>query len=425
MTIRKVQTAPAQVVKRKILVCDDEVRRQRDWAKKIERVVGDVYDVRWANPEEVGSWIAALDARRQTSRELADASAPCARGTHDLAAVGSTGFDDAAIAFIDYDLGRFHRPMLDGESLAYLVRCYSSCGIIVALNRYGSAATAFDLTLRGHPESYADFGMGSDHIAEPGLWGINKRGFCPWAWPVLPDAIADYEQCVDDLTKRDALGGSILEFFGFDPKTIESMPRGALEFLARHGDPHNVTFKDFVDDSGNGLRGKDATTETQKHRIGAARIRKWLNRCILARQDILVDAPHLVGRFGSLAPGGRVSEIDGITWKRLGPHDLDKKLARHAFSKRHWLSRSAWFWAKVRNDESINEISQPWNYPQVSDVFCEDVSRFVPRSSSREFVADVGSAFVRRFVVNPGDKKWGAWVRGVQYEPTVRFWMAS
>ena len=65
-------------------------------------------------------------------------------------------FDEAAIFIIDYDLLKSKvKGLLTGEIIAYVVRCFSKCKLIVGLNQYGH--NAFDLTLRGHPESFRGF----------------------------------------------------------------------------------------------------------------------------------------------------------------------------------------------------------------------------------------------------------------------------
>ena len=53
---------------------------------------------------------------------------------------------------IDYDLlgsqaEKSPTGSLTGEIIAYLVRCFSRCKLIIGLNQYGS--NPFDLTLRG------------------------------------------------------------------------------------------------------------------------------------------------------------------------------------------------------------------------------------------------------------------------------------
>jgi len=76
-------------------------------------------------------------------------------------------------------------------------------------------------------------------------------------------------------------------------------------------------------------------------------------------------------------------------------------VSKHLFRKQEWLSRPSWFWSEVSKDENIQEVADPWSTSKPSWVFCEDVSRFRDKKQAREFVADVPSPFVRRFIADP------------------------
>ena len=78
--------------------------------------------------------------------------------------------DDASIFIIDYDLlgsqaEKSPTGSLTGEIIAYLVRCFSRCKLIIGLNQYGS--NPFDLTLRGDLNSFADLNFRRKTTGQP------------------------------------------------------------------------------------------------------------------------------------------------------------------------------------------------------------------------------------------------------------------
>lgn len=105
-----------------------------------------------------------------------------------------------------------------------------------------------------------------------------------------------------------------------------------------------------------------------------------------------------------------------VTLKQVSPKALKTDLLEEfMFPKRHWVSRPCWFWTQVSRCEKIQEVKNPWEVIRRKDlVFCEDTSAFHPRQATKEFLADVDSAFARRFV---------AGLNGVNYEPQVRLAM--
>lgn len=333
--------------------------------------------------------------------------------------------DKIEIFVIDYDLlGDGGSIGHTGEELAYLVRCYSACKVIVAVNQ-GTTDNVFDLNLTGRPESFADVNITGPQIDNPGLWHspwINE--FRPWYWPVLTDLVGKFDRRVDFV--REHLDKPLLGALRFDAELWRLLPRKVEAFLCRQGDVGAITFRDFVLASGNGLRPKDKLTEDPKGqqsmcRIGAARISRWLEDLVLAGQEILIDAPHLVARHpgflkgkdgNSLRAWNKLAQIplgdpsEGVE-KDLG---LDERLNSHALNP-IWASRPAWFWPKIMADEMLlgsrDRISPGW-------VFCEDTSRFVNRDLARQFVADVESPHIRRYVTR---------ISNVTYSPEVRLSM--
>jgi len=180
-----------------------------------------------------------------------------------------------------------------------------------------------------------------------------------------------------------------------------------------------------VVESGNGLRGKDATSmrnavskiaEDVVARVGAARISKWLEMLVLPGQDILVDAPHLISRYPSLLTG----QTSGInSWNKTAQSTDYRKLGISVkliepfrLKQGHWLSRPGWFWHELQECQAIPEVAEPWKTHRPSWVFCEDASRFYQEKVCRAFVADTESPYSRRFVRQFMD---------IVYQPQVRF----
>ena len=278
---------------------------------------------------------------------------------------------------IDYDLLR--NPLdsfLTGEAVAYLTRCFSTCGLIIGINQ--PPLIDFDLTLRGRPTSFADLNITEKNLNNPGLWGGEWQGFRPWYWPNLPVFWASFERRIADV--KEALDAPIWKVLGFDRYTFDILPRSMSDFFG--AEPAEVTFHDFVRKSGNGLKAKDTKSDDCAPevlaRIGAARISKWLERLVLPGQDILVDAPHLVSRFPSLISGDAGDIRAWNTTARLGSHDkpeLDAGIIEeYRLKKNHWLSRPVWFWDGLRSCERIQEVREPWTVQMPDWVFCEDAS---------------------------------------------------
>ena len=401
-------------MKEKILIYDDEQQQRAAFKKKLMRglekaKLEDVFDVKTLAENKLQISMEILRTRQERIRDNGEYPDE------------TTQFDDTSIFIIDYDLLKSTaRGFFTGENLAYSVRCFSKCKLIVALNQFGT--NSFDLTLRGHPESFADLNLGADQLDNPGLWqgdwGDSRRGYRPWYWPNLSDSLQNFDQRVSDVKQN--LGKPICKVLGFNRELFRLLPRAVVQFIGKGKgkDPTQTTFREFISESGNGLRPKDADISDKEvlARVGAARISKWLERFVLPEQDILVDAPHLVSRYPSLI----VSDERGIeAWNRTAQlvHyrdlGLDTELIEpYRFKKDHWISRPAWVWDKLRECKKIKEISEPWVTSKPDWMFCEDASRFYNRNACREFLADTASPFIRRFARG---------FKNVDYRPRVRF----
>jgi hypothetical protein len=391
--------------KRKLLLLDDAEEFRRNHLARLakNKTVTKLFELNEITPDQFRQTLAALEDRRAQAREPKFGAF---NNTCDL--------DDAAVLIVDYDLLAIKEAgFVTGENVAYLARCYSRCGIILGLNQFGD--NTFDLTLRGHPESFADLNIGSKHLDCDGLWQDSWKEFRPWHWPLIPQAIESFESRIEDL--RTAMDQPILSWLQFPPVVAQLLARDTTQFIAKSTSPAQTTFTQFVRESGNGLQGrKDRTSRECEIRIAAARIAKWLERLVLAGQDILVDAPHLAARYPSLLKGPK---RDAAAFDRTASFAEEDKLAiKHEklsaalFPKSAWLSRPAWFWPTVSALDSIDEVREPWKAKQPELAFCEDTSCFKPKAKCHEFVADLPSPFARRYAAK---------VPKVDYRPEVRF----
>jgi len=395
----------------KILIYDDVEGFRGKVREHIEGLpfVRNAFDIAAPEKEEFERLMTTLEDRRREFRGT---------GTWDGERVD---LDDVSVFVVDFDLFEAI-PFLKGETVAYLARCFSSCGLIVGY-RYGD--NTFDLTLRGvlreELGSFTDLYVGGTQLGNPGLWSVTEAaesGFRPWHWPVLSDYLRDFEKKVEDVKESLAGDVPICQVVGLASEMFDMLPRSIGQFLGAK--PSETTFRQFVTESGNGLERRDVPNAVEMSedvlaRVGVVRISKWLERLVLPEQDILVDAPHLVSRYPSLMTG---DAMDIETWNRTARLVSHKDLGLRTnliepfrLKKDHWLSRAVWFWDELRECEDILEVREPWKMKRPDWVFCEDASRFY-EEGYREFIAHVESPFARRFVKFFGD---------VDYRPKVRF----
>jgi hypothetical protein len=387
-----------------ILILDDEDTFRRHHIDKLSKIpsLAKHFVPKEVTPAQFESVLNTLENRRAQARKakLDAFSDACI-------------FDDADILVVDYDLlSLTSAGVITGENVAYLARCFSRCGLILGLNQFG--ANAFDLTLKGHPESFADLNIGSEQLENLGLWAEPWKGFRSWAWPLIPQAVENLERRVKQL--HGSMEEPILPWLQLPEVIVRLLPRVVTEFITKSKPPATTTFAQFVTESGNGLRGqRDQTSEECKSRIAAARVSKWLERLVLSGQDMLVDAPHLVSRFPSLLKGnGKTPAAFNRTAAIRPPEELGidhKKISAHRFAKTDWLSRPAWYWPNISALDKIEEVQKPWETKHTDLAFCEDTSRFIAKKDCHEFVADLPSQFARRFVAR---------VDGIDYRPEVR-----
>ena len=309
-----------------------------------------------------------------------------------------TAADKADVIVVDYDLLRYSDSAdITGSRLSYLLRCFSKCGLIIILNQYGP--NTFDMSLGRPAEDFADLHLGDRQIGNPGLWTVPFDGYRPWHWPVIPDARVNFEKCVQDVQKN--IEEPVLTFLGLGD-FIDWMPRRVREFVVSDGNLEDIRFSSFAINARGGVDSKDKLVPTQTARVVAARVISLLNLVILPDQNVLVDAPHLVSRFPSLI----CDDSSGIdSWNQLcDPSSismgelLQDVLNEHRFPMHHWIWKPVWYWPSVNTDERVAEVRDPWSIREIDWVFCEDISRFMPREVTDGFRADVSPPFNKRFV---------------------------
>src|SRR5258708_4989570 len=137
---------------KRILICDDNQARVDDWVNKL-KALHLPFEVHGLPKKALHDTIRELERRRVAARTSATGDGN--KGTHE--------FDAADILIIDYDLLHLDESYLTGENVAYLARCYSRCGLIVGMNQFDHG-NAFDLSLKGHPESYADVNISAKQL---------------------------------------------------------------------------------------------------------------------------------------------------------------------------------------------------------------------------------------------------------------------
>ncbi len=378
----------------RILVFEDRNEVAASWADAIRDGLGvGAVDVESATHDSFERLQNVTNLRRSEWR----------KDGHGNGMVGEHEADGKDVAVVDYDLLEYsttYNPT--GSRLAYLLRCFTTCGFIVVLN--AQRLNIFDLSLRSPSEDFADLHIDGQQLGNPGLWRAEFSGYRPWHWPAIPGAGENFKRCVDDV--RDHFEEPVFDFFGLD-RVIDAVPWRVHEFLTPRGDPvEKVTFRDFIKRSDAGKEAKDELILDQLCRVAASRIVTLLNSVILPDQNALVDAPHLASRFPSLIKD-RSETIE--SWNRLcNPTSwdviglLDERLKQYQFKQPHWLWRPAWYWPEINRDECIEEVRDPWKSGEANAkwVFCENVSKFLPIECVQPFRALVSPPYMKRFLLN-------------------------
>lgn len=320
-------------------------------------------------------------------------------------------FDRAAAVIVDFELPKAFEALGNptGERICYLLRCYSSCGTLVGVDQFITLGTSsFDLTLRGHPGSFADVNVTASQLTLSGLWG-GRSDFRPWYWPNVIQLPARLEAATDLL--RSALDRPLSEVLGI-PELIRNVSDAARDFLGSK--PEDVTPRSFVQSSGNGIQGRTETaTDEMVARISAARLMKWFERLVLPGEDVLMDGPHMAVRYPSLlAASDRTSTESWNVTAAFKPHDQLglrwEAIENHRVNDSPFLSRPSWLASNMARDKKVNEVADPFSRTPSPFVFAEDASAFFAEGECHPFKASFDSPYVRRYVKQ---------IDGVTYTP--------
>ena len=295
----------------KIRIFDDETRQREKFLKDIEfaGLSSETFDVGVLVDQEFKD---AFDGMRERQTAFRESGAWEQDGTNPL--------DNVDVLMVDFDLFDT-QGVTNADQVAYLARCFTTCGIIVVMNR--QAHNPFDLTLKDHPESFSDLEIGQKQLGSRVMWGTGLEEFAPWYWPILPRSVKDFGKRVKDVEEALQQGKTIREMLEFPEESWSWLPRNVLQFLGK-----DDRLENFLRTSPFGLypRDRDALeTNTEDmssmSHLLAARISKWLEWLVLPGMDILVDAPHLVSRFPSLLKGDR-SRVE--TWNAVTVRHTDE-----------------------------------------------------------------------------------------------------
>lgn len=380
----------------KILVVDDEEEFSADVHQDIQEAIPRA-SVAHVDVESLKTALRVLHERQGAARARREApSTPCS-------------LDEIDIVVIDFDLANLPATTLaNGEMLAYLARCYSACGLIVELNRFGDKLFDLTLTNGAMSTSFADLYVGRQHIANPYLWSSEHgSGLAAWSWPSLPEAVTALRRRTDWICER--LDAPLDQTLGDLFKLV--MPR---EIVTELGSQADWTWRKWAG-SRTCLQRKDANavlTDMALARIAAARISHWLERVVLPTQDLLVDAPHLVGRY----PGLLESPDDKDTWDSTCRRDVSPRMNTAALRScvmpdwQLWLSRPAWLWPLLR-ELAMDQAWEPLPDDAADLAFCEDISRFCHPDEATTFDCGLRTPFARRYIRR---------IPGVDYQPNVR-----
>jgi hypothetical protein len=195
-----------------------------------------------------------------------------------------------------------------------------------------------------------------------------------------------------------------------------------------------ITFREFFRHSPRSLSAEeertallDAKCDSVIGRVVAGELEGWFRRDVLGPQDVLVDVPHLLLRMPFLL-GENTLNLDFWNASAAGrapPFGLDGELFNDhvranllAFDM--WLSSPAVWWPPLKDNEGLNELFFKPNVVWGDFVFCEDTSRFAPRSGQDEehqpveFAAEYEGSWNRRYVAR---------VAGYKYAPLSRLAM--
>ncbi len=376
----------------KVAVIDDRREYLHALAKRLKEIKG--VEVTSITEKDLLSTLDRLSLRRRVQRP-----------DEDKESEPNEPFviDEAEILLVDNDLAHLRGAgITSGEDVAYLARAYSTCGPIAVLNRFDHV---FDLTMYDPIEGLGavEHYLKEEDVDNAAIWGLegSKRtggqAFHPWHWPMLPDLLVRFQLMVEDVAAHEE-SITVADFLRLDDRTRDRLPR---EVEGQLGGPINeITLEDVCKQA---LESRDIQSNPQlRARIVAAKLHRWLNRRVLPIQDVFVDAPHLIPRMPSLLSSDVVSieNWDRLTRRGAIPADLGidhLKLEPALYGKKHWFPTPVWLASEVEKLDIV-EVRNPFKFTSIRYVFCEDLSRFIPRDDARPVATDIPGRFALRWI---------------------------
>jgi hypothetical protein len=329
--------------------------------------------------------------------------------------------DKSDILIIDFDLIDFWRindlvkdfPDVTGEWIAYLARCFSDCGYIIALNQ-GDPYPSFDLTLQGNPGSFADLNLPSTLLGSTWLWrGIGagpEIDFAPWYWPIIPQAAAAVKECRNEIKDPDA---TVIEKTGLSESDLSTLHYDTMDFIMGAQtkpceNPFALTARQIAEGAMRAIRPKDVLDNDRIPSICTTRVRSWLHWLVLPAQNPISDFPHAVMRLPALLSAvGDLNTVNRFSTRDINhiPYELIRKEIKIKDyelknKQRKWWSVPVLQWNRLLDSSSVVDL-QIKSAPPFPFVFCEDVSLFFEKSKARVFRSKVLSAYQDRFVSDP------------------------
>lgn len=384
----------------RIRVCDDVEDVADEWVAAIKEVVPDTFDV--ARMSGAKDRISELLARKLAVEDLA--AVPHAK----------MEFDEVDILVVDYDLLHLDKEgsRTTGEGVARLARTFSDCGSIVVMNQF--KGPQFDLSMRGHLDSFADLNIDAALVGQAALWrhlSPAEGQFDPTIWTPLPVLLGVGEKFRDALTDA-GFDAPILPLLGLDAPALTELSDTAFGFLSLEAktadDLLSLTIRQFLERSLDKKVFPRLADVAPRYafNFAAYRILKWLDRAVLRPMDVLIDAHHLLDRLPFLIDDSKIDRADPDNWSKVAdaPRDYMVWSSIAPFYNERAstaLGKDVFDWHRISNDETIEKLQDQYLTDEpVRFYLAEDTSRFVPHERLTRFRADFHNFGDRRAIEN-------------------------
>jgi len=402
------------VAKLRVLICDDKKVAANQAVKEAKLGAGSEVEIEALYGPKLADAIkqVSIAARSPTKADI------------------KTAFDSYDIVICDDNLSHLNElgVIITAESIIGYIRAFTKCGYIVSLNK--NPNVDFDLdSLFGDPTSVADLAINTKHLRIPALWDGSSGGtgsFVPWYWPSLKLVPKRRRAQIAEVRRNlDKKIFGHLKFTKAARATLSDRAIGALTLVGQrtakaktHDASSLVTFRSFFRETARTLPSDDRIVLLEQKRtdviarVVASELEVWLRRDVLAPQDVLADAPHLLMRMPFLL-GIEATKIDrwnSVVNASREPFGISaalykKHLKKHRFKSDNWLERPAFWWPDLKLDRTLAKRFFGLSKETWGDfVFCEDTRRFKGRLATnndkgpQEFASGLGGPWSRRYV---------------------------